>query len=770
MADDAGNPELPPKGVSEVKLDKKQLKRLLVELRVYNRTDGLNTTDNSLNRRCAEATRRYIAEESTGATDEASGIGKQASERGGSSKYVSQLQAECIDGFFAIIMDGIRRTPNIVDCVPSAEASDSDPVRAAEAAREMAGVANHYLFGSENARSAISEFVKSALLYPIAVLDIRRYAVPPIQLTYKIPYSAFLIMEKNPRFKVLSHEIKQVPPSASNPEGIQIIAKMMKSMPDRIVIDNVPSEEMVITDETITFDQQHPRGPAYIARSQEMRVSNIVRRYPRRKDIIMRQAKKLGLSIDGTAGNGENTTSLNTEASNAASYNERHRQDHGSTSDNDQNRGDLMVLSDEYLWFQTELGEAKLLNVVRVGYESIIHITEVEDNPFAGASCIPIPNRAIGKSLDDLLRQDTELLTWFNRAFIEGIRLDLKPAVLVDARRVPPSKRDSFLQKRAAGQIHYVEGLPGDVVAAVPSISNDIVNKLSEVIPGITADRKLAIGLGPATSGANDDAPNVARSASGLNMAHQKGRVAISSIANSMGDNGFARAARTIIKLVIENSDTNIVINSPEGPVVVDPSTWDDKVDIKVNLGRSLDTIDEQMQRKLQIFSLMTEMYEMPQFGELFDVQGMSFLISEMFRLIDPDNGDKFIKTLEPGADERVAEAEQAKGQDSSLQVAQLKSETDIKIKTMELENKREQWSAELEAEIEIEGRKLLQDLKKNLVEAKIKEGTAKHQMIMEMAAQILESNTKVRIAHITSSAREANAGGQETRSGGGKL
>lgn len=308
--------------------------------------------------------------------------------------------------------------------------------------------------------------------------------------------------------------------------------------------------------------------------------------------------------------------------------------------------------------------EAKLYQVIQAG-NYILSIEEVTSIPFVTLCPYPIPGSFFGQSVYDITKDIQDLRTALVRGYIDNVNnanygrytaivgaydrrslLDNRPGGVVE------------MERDGAVQLFPYHNLPQGIDGLL-GLSED----LKEQRTGVT---KLGMGINPDVF-KNDNA--YATVGLMMNAAQNRLRMVCRNIAN----NGMVELMRGIYKLIRENGEVPIEVQTPQGVMKVNPKALPPRHHLQVVVAISP---SEKQERAQKLISLKQLVQQDPQLAPLFGIQQDRHMTSQIFDLMGIKDVHNYLLPLEQLPPPQPSPQEQLQMEMGQAQVENLQAQT----------------------------------------------------------------------------------------------
>lgn len=339
--------------------------------------------------------------------------------------------------------------------------------------------------------------------------------------------------------------------------------------------------------------------------------------------------------------------------------------------------------------------------------------------PFAVFCPNPEPHTLVGLSIHDMAKDLQRVVSAIVRGVLDSLTLSLHPRMEVDINKV---EMEDVLSEKMGHPIRS-QGIGNISPVTHPFVGANAM----PVLDYFTEVQENRFGISKASAGLAPDALQSSTRAA-VAATVEGARQHIEMIARIFAETGMKRLYAGLYQLVKENQDYERVVKLRGTYVSVNPSDWDDEMDVVVNVALGGATKEE---RLMMLTQLIQDQKEQIMAGSpLVKLSNLRHSLAEAVELAGFRNPDAFYQPF--GAEEQAAyeqqQAEQAAQQSQSdpemalVEVEKMKAQADIQIR---------QQKAQMDAQ------SAQIDLQMKQMEFQIKQ--ADQQMKAEIAAGKLE-------------------------------
>ena len=398
-----------------------------------------------------------------------------------------------------------------------------------------------------------------------------------------------------------------------------------------------------------------------------------------------------------------------------------------------------VTLHESYVYADTnDDGIAEWTKVLWVG-DKILERETVTGQPFSVITPIPVPHRAYGLSLADLVKDISRIRTTLMRQTLNSLYLANNPEREVDVNKIVDM--DDFLTTRPGG-IKRVEQ-----IGASREISHPFVAQHSfAMMDGLDSINAKRTGISDVTPAIDANVlSNETATASNNNLAVRNQRMEM--IARIFAETGVKHLFRRILHLLVDNQDQPRTIKLRNQWVPMDASQWSPEMDVTIDVGLGHGNRDQQVGHLNNILMWQKEILasggmNMVTPKHVYNTR-KRMLTTIGFKTVEPflsDPGDGPLQLPEQanpqeGLIQAQMQIEQSKNQ-ANLQKAQMDNQT--KQEQIKLSHHEAMQKLELEAEAN--------DIKREQIAASMNETAAKIRSDEAKAASDLEAKAQIEL------------------------
>ena len=398
-----------------------------------------------------------------------------------------------------------------------------------------------------------------------------------------------------------------------------------------------------------------------------------------------------------------------------------------------------VTMHESYVYADTnDDGVAEWTKVIWVG-DKVLERETVKGQPFSVITPIPVPHRAYGLSLADLVKDIARIRTTLMRQTLNSLYLANNPEREVDVNQIVDM--DDFLTTRPGG-IKRVEA-----IGATREISHPFVAQHSfAMLDGLDSINAKRTGISDATPAVDANAlSNETATASNNNLAVRNQRMEM--IARIFAETGVKHLFRRILHLLVENQDQPRTIKLRNKWVPMDASQWSPEMDVTIDVGLGHGNRDQQVTHLNNILMWQKEILASGGMG-MVKPKHVYNTMERMLTTIGFKSADMFMD--DPG-DDQLQQPEQANPQEgiiqAQMQIEQQKSQANLQKAQMDNATKQEQIKlSHHEAMQKLELEAEANDIKREAIVASMNETAAKIRSDEAKAASDLEAKAKIEL------------------------
>ena len=361
-------------------------------------------------------------------------------------------------------------------------------------------------------------------------------------------------------------QIEQEPPAM-----LYDVAFKRTNKAGRLVIDNVPPEEFLISREAKTISTARMVGHRVARTLSELRSMG----YPDSK-------------IDNI-GSDDAAASLNAERITRLSYDDEFAAI-GIENTGDESQRQVWV---NELYMRCDFngdGIAELRKVTMAG-GVLLENEECDAAPFISITPVPMPHKFFGLSIADLAMESQKIMTNTIRAQQDNMFLQVNGRYFAVEDQV---NLDDLLTSRPGGIVRVKRP---DSVGRLDQGQGDLGSS-TEMMQWLEMDLEQRTGWTRYSQGNDSKALN--QTATGVQIITNKGDMRVDLIARNFAE-GFVELFRMMLKLISQHQDKKVQVRIAGNWVDMDPREWRNMFDVNINVGLGIGSKDEQIQKLMAI-------------------------------------------------------------------------------------------------------------------------------------------------------------------------
>ncbi len=413
----------------------------------------------------------------------------------------------------------------------------------------------------------------------------------------------------------------------------------------------------------------------------------------------------------------------------------------------------LIEVTEHYIRMDYEGdGVARLYKVVTSGTDGEIlkrsfdedgpykdDIEEVDVQPFAVMTPIPIPHRIIGRSLADLAMPTQKINTALLRALLDNAYLANNPRPEVAESGTTDNTLDDLLTWRPGAPIRV--RTPGTVNwQKIPSIGNEVFPLLEY------QDVRLERRTGFSRQGQALD-PNVLQNqtATAVNQVFTAAQARMKMVARIFAETGIRDLFLLMHQVIRKNDSAENTVRLRNEWVTVDPRQWKTRTDMTVNVGLGSGGKEQQIAGLSILGQTQEKLMLAPQLNIVGREEAYE-TAKELTKLLGYKNPERFFKDPAknpPGEQPPDPKAQEVQGKlqlqqakdQADTQFQQTKAATDAQIQTQKNQADQQMGAAKITAEARLKQQQMVAEF--NL---------KREQMVAEFALKREEMATEAQL------------------------
>ena len=463
---------------------------------------------------------------------------------------------------------GVKRLPGEPD-----EQFDARQQQKEDEAGQRTALATHVWNHDNDGFGITYDWVKDALLLKNGFISIQWREDDEIDTHYFENATSLTVqeLEAEDGVEITESTPKPVPAGAELyvPDGVLFDIKVERGETrGRVVIENIPPENMLISPRATGFDDQPFIGAKYEKMVSELIEEGfdeeLVRALPAHDDV----------------------------------YYERERQ---ARFNREVSSPQLASVSDDltrkvwiyYTYFHVDWdndGRAEYREVITAGPDRTILGNEaVDDHPFVDLTPIRMPHKVLGRSIADLVTPIQYIRSTITRSLLDNTYLINNGRALISSR----INLDDWTANRPGGAVRVEGGGPVSENFQ-PIVTQPLAATLLPVMQHFDQEKESRSGQTRYSQGL--DANSLNDMAAGINMIIGQAQKRSLLIARLFAETGFKKAFRKIDTLLRAHADRARTIRIHGKYVEVDPRQWTGDMDCTISVGLGHGTTQEKIQ------------------------------------------------------------------------------------------------------------------------------------------------------------------------------
>ncbi len=512
------------------------------------------------------------------------------SERDGYSKFTTREVLEAIEWAMPTLMRIFVGSDRVVSF-------DATGPEDEDQAAQDTDIVNHKILKSNGGDGfiALYEFVKDALMFPTSYAKawVEEEEKTTSHMVKNVPAEGIAMLMEQDGLEIVEQEsrIIQIPMEVPHPQDptqtmtqitpVEVFdLKYQKTVKQNVLrILGVPGEEALVDNDLVTLNLDHGD---FVCHRVRKAYSELVR-----EGFDPEELDDVGTYED---------YQWNDERTNRLFYED----EDPDAEDEDDDSMRRFWVHECYAWFDYDgAGVAQYRKVVLIGAK-IFENEECDYQPLVAMSSILVPHKHNGLSIAQLVDDLQELLTTLTRQLLDNIyRINVRRKIISeDSLLEDGTTMDAMLNV----QSEWIPVRGPAANAIMPEQMQSIVAELLPVIQDARQATSLRSGIAPEN---NVDPDVLQQSTMGAFMgAMEKAGERLEMIARIMAETGFKQLFRKVHQLCRQYPDIATTVKLRGEWIDVDPSSWEDRTDMTVNVG--LGNNNKQM-----MVGLLTQMLEM---------------------------------------------------------------------------------------------------------------------------------------------------------------
>ena len=306
-------------------------------------------------------------------------------------------------------------------------------------------------------------------------------------------------------------------------------------------------------------------------------------------------------------------------------------------------------------------GIARLYRFVCGGNDFQVLDYELWDEvPFASFEIDPEPHTFFGRSLADLLMEDQDASTAMLRGLLDNVALVNNPRTAFNPKVV---NTEDMMNNEIAGLVR-ADDVNQIRELAVPFVAGQTlaaITYMDEVVETKTGVSKASMGLDP------NALQNTTATAAQLTAQQGAGQIEV--MARNLAEGGMRRMFKLMLKLFIENSDEEQMMQMNGEFTPVDPRSWDASMDVSVNVGLGIGKDEQKLQTLMMAAQKQDALIQGygPDNGFV-TLQQARDTLADILALGGVRNADRYFQPITPELEQQILQKHQMQQQQKAQQ------------------------------------------------------------------------------------------------------
>jgi hypothetical protein len=378
-------------------------------------------------------------------------------------------------------------------------------------------------------------------------------------------------------------------------------------------------------------------------------------------------------------------------------------EDQVSWGDTEEHQGPNRVIRFSEIYYRWDLdgdGYAELLKVWMIGEGrgKVVDVEPVDEIPFSYWTPIPEPHKHYGQSFAeqvfDLQRVDSDIL----RQFLDNLRQanNIRPIV-----REGSVYMDDVLTSVPYGPIRVKKDAMGALQDQVQFPQQPIVAPQAlSALEYMAQVREERLGISRYTQGMHADSLN--QTATGISRLQEASFKRLGLIAKVFAETGLKDLFKAILRLAKRHQNVRKIIRLRGDFIEVDPSSWNDEMDVEVSVGLGTGNRDQNAAHLNMILQDQSAVVAAGGLGWLVDGENLYHTRKRLLENMGFKDVDAFYQNPsdQPPPDEGPSDVEQKLQAEMMMKQAELASKQAIELEKIASEERIK--AAEIEADLEM--------------------------------------------------------------------
>lgn len=391
-------------------------------------------------------------------------------------------------------------------------------------------------------------------------------------------------------------------------------------------------------------------------------------------------------------------------------------------------------------------GIGELRKVCHVG-DTVLANDETDLIPIVSFVAIPFAHRHHGISHHELINDIAEARTEIMRAYLDGLKVNVRPRLAIDAARV---NQNDLLVARPNGLVR-TQGAPQESIMPLPV--SDTGGMAMAGLQWLDAWRMDASGINQAMqSGQSVDAAALNRTALGMSQQLSMALARVENITRSLAD-GVRDLMLLMHAMTLKHSSKAEHVRLNNQWALIDPREWVKRADLTVTVALGSGTRE---MRAAQMQALVQQLQQLAPLG-IVTPQNLYAAVSRLVNELGLRNADEFVTNpaQQPPAPPPPP--------DPIVQAQQIKSQADMQIEQARLQAKAQDDARQ--AQLEQQNASLKVEMAQREAQLKAELERYKAQLASESAIQVakvkaeIEAQTALQVEELRLRAKGIDAG-----------
>lgn len=445
----------------------------------------------------------------------------------------------------------------------------------------------------------------------------------------------------------LQQQLAQI--QAQPPAMLYDVAFKRSSKGGKVVIDNVPPEEFLISREAKSIPTARMVGHRVARTLSELR--------------------SMGYKNVDNIGSDDAAASLNAERVTRLSYDDEFASMGIENTGDDSQR--LVWVNELYMRCDYDGDGIAELRKITIAGNEMLENEECDAAPFISITPVPMPHKFFGLSIADLAMESQKIMTNTIRAQQDNMFLQVNGRYFAVDGQV---NLDDLLTSRPGGIVRIkTTGAVGRLDQGQGDLSSS-----TEMMQWLEMDLEQRTGWTRYSQGNDSKALN--QTATGVQIITNKGDMRVDLIARNFAE-GFVELFRMMLKLISQHQDKKVQVRIAGNWADMDPREWRNMFDVNINVGLGIGSKDEQIQKLMAISQTQAHVLAIG----VATPKNVYNLQSDIIKLMGHRNPDDYFNDPEKKPPQPKPDPEEAKMK-GMMQLEQMKLQAGAQGKQAELQ------------------------------------------------------------------------------------